>query len=98
MYDDESDRGDKIRTCGLCVPNAALYQTEPRLDISYTIIRIFYFVNHYFSYRYCSGGIFLPGSAVQEAPGPPDVENWTKIVLQASLTSVFVQFAPPREL
>ena len=24
-------RGDKIRTCDLCVPNAALYQTEPRL-------------------------------------------------------------------
>ena len=22
-------RDDKIRTCGLCVPNAALYQTEP---------------------------------------------------------------------
>ena len=29
---------------------------------------------------------------------PPDVENWTKTVLQASLTSVFVQFSPPREL
>ena len=28
---------------------------------------------------------------------PPDVENWTKTVLQASLTSVFVQFSPPRE-
>lgn len=26
-------RGDKIRTCDLCVPNAALYQTEPRLDM-----------------------------------------------------------------
>ena len=25
-------RGDKIRTCDLCVPNAALYQTEPRDD------------------------------------------------------------------
>ncbi len=49
MYDDEADRGDKIRTCGLCVPNAALYQTEPRLDISYTIIRILGFVNYYFS-------------------------------------------------
>ena len=29
---------------------------------------------------------------------PPDVENWTKTVLQASLTSVSVQFSPPREL
>ena len=29
---------------------------------------------------------------------PPDVENWTKTVLQAGLTSVFVQFSPPREL
>lgn len=27
------NRGDRIRTCGLCVPNAALYQTEPRLDL-----------------------------------------------------------------
>ena len=25
-------RDDRIRTCGLCVPNAALYQTEPHLD------------------------------------------------------------------
>ena len=25
------NRGDRIRTCDLCVPNAALYQTEPRL-------------------------------------------------------------------
>ena len=27
------NRGDRIRTCDLCVPNAALYQTEPRLDV-----------------------------------------------------------------
>ena len=26
-------RGDRIRTCDLCVPNAALYQTEPHLEI-----------------------------------------------------------------
>ena len=26
-------RCDKIRTCDLCVPNAALYQTEPRNEI-----------------------------------------------------------------
>ncbi len=26
-------RGDGTRTHGLCVPNAALYQTEPHLDI-----------------------------------------------------------------
>ena len=26
-------RRDKIRTCDLCVPNAALYQTEPRAVI-----------------------------------------------------------------
>ena len=29
-----SSRGDGIRTHDLCVPNAALYQTEPRLEIS----------------------------------------------------------------
>ena len=28
-----SGRGDKIRTCDLCVPNAALYQTEPHLEV-----------------------------------------------------------------
>ena len=27
------NRGDVIRTRDLCVPNAALYQTEPRLDM-----------------------------------------------------------------
>ena len=48
MYDDESDRGDKIRTCGLCVPNAALYQTEPRLDTSGSIIQIAEIVNRKF--------------------------------------------------
>jgi hypothetical protein len=26
-------RSDWIRTSGLCVPNAALYQTEPRFDL-----------------------------------------------------------------
>ncbi len=27
-----SGRGDRSRTCGLCVPNAALYQTELHLE------------------------------------------------------------------
>ena len=31
-------RGEVIRTLGLCVPNAALYQTEPRLDLFYLTI------------------------------------------------------------
>ena len=31
-------RRDKIRTCDLCVPNAALYQTEPRDDVNIKII------------------------------------------------------------
>ena len=43
-------RGDKIRTCGLCVPNAALYQTEPRLDTFDSIIRIVSNVNKNFTY------------------------------------------------
>ena len=42
-------RDDRIRTCDLCVPNAALYQTEPHLDTSilidlYIISRDFRFV------------------------------------------------------
>ena len=51
-------RDDRIRTCGLCVPNAALYQTEPHLDrkdrgdrvaISLAIILYFSpFVNSFF--------------------------------------------------
>ena len=31
-------RGDKTWTCGLCVPNAALYQTEPHLEIYLLLI------------------------------------------------------------
>ena len=27
------NRGDRIRTCDLGVPNAALYQAEPRPDV-----------------------------------------------------------------
>ena len=40
------NRGDVIRTRGLCVPNAALYQTEPRLDTFGSIIHLFQKVNH----------------------------------------------------
>jgi hypothetical protein len=28
-WSDNSGRGERIRTSGLCVPNAALYQAEP---------------------------------------------------------------------
>lgn len=31
------NRGDKIRTCDFHVPNVALYQTEPHLDISFYV-------------------------------------------------------------
>ena len=34
-------RSDRIRTCGLCVPNAALYQTEPRLSRQFFTINRF---------------------------------------------------------
>ena len=34
----QNGRGDKIRTCGLYVPNVALYQTEPHLDGDFFII------------------------------------------------------------
>ena len=33
------NRGDRIRTCDLGVPNAALYQAEPRPDEEYDIIK-----------------------------------------------------------
>ena len=33
-------RRDKIRTCDLCVPNAALYQTEPRDDVNINCVNI----------------------------------------------------------
>ena len=60
-------RGDKIRTCDLCVPNAALYQTEPRLvDLNFrkdTCVSLYYFgdsVNTIFCFftLYCKS-IFL---------------------------------------
>ena len=49
------NRGDVIRTRDLCVPNAALYQTEPRLDtfciimgiegnVNYILKKVFSFV------------------------------------------------------
>ena len=41
-------RDDRIRTCGLCVPNAALYQAEPHLEANYLIIRMkWYFVKSF---------------------------------------------------
>ena len=49
MGRERDGRDDRIRTCDLCVPNAALYQTEPHLDTSilidlYIISRDFRFV------------------------------------------------------
>ena len=38
LMDTHTGRGDKIRTCGLYVPNVALYQTEPHLDGVYLIV------------------------------------------------------------
>ena len=35
------NRGDVIRTRDLCVPNAALYQTEPRLDMIFSLLKRF---------------------------------------------------------
>ena len=34
-------RGDGTRTHGLCVPNAALYQTEPHLEIYYQNVKYY---------------------------------------------------------
>ena len=31
----QNGRGDKIRTCDFYVPNVALYQAEPHLDIKF---------------------------------------------------------------
>ena len=33
-----SSRSDRIWTCGLCVPNAALYQTEPHFVICFCFV------------------------------------------------------------
>ena len=58
-------RGDKIRTCDLCVPNAALYQTEPRLDYvrkyntdlrkCQQLFLIFFYFLHFFYISYTFG-------------------------------------------
>ena len=46
-------RSDGIRTHDLCVPNAALYQTEPRFANAKIIILVFYsFVNKFFQVFY----------------------------------------------
>ena len=41
-------RDDRIRTCDLCVPNAALYQTEPHLDK--LILIDLYIISHDFRF------------------------------------------------
>ena len=61
----EVSRGDKIRTCDLCVPNAALYQTEPRLDYvrkyntdlrkCQQLFLIFFYFLHFFYISYTFG-------------------------------------------
>ncbi len=47
---------------------------------------------------FTGGHLLVRHSRTRSIGRPPDVENWTKTVLQAGLTSVFVQFSPPREL
>ena len=42
------NRGDVIRTRGLCVPNAALYQTEPRFDCCSSSAIFIISDNHFF--------------------------------------------------
>src|SRR5699024_11664624 len=45
------NRNDRIRTCGLCVPNAAIYQTEPHSE---TIYAFFTRLNYYIeSFHQC---------------------------------------------
>lgn len=38
-------RGDRIRTCGLFVPNEALYQAEPHLDFDMSFIDSFFIIS-----------------------------------------------------
>ncbi len=46
-------RDDRIRTCGLCVPNATLYQAEP-----HPVIKIFYHIFIHLSTDY--GSVLFP--------------------------------------
>ena len=41
MFNVPIGRGSRIRTCGLCVPNATLYQAELCLDLTFPIIHLF---------------------------------------------------------
>ena len=43
-------RDDRIRTCDLCVPNAALYQTEPHLDKSDILLIDLYIISQCFRF------------------------------------------------
>ena len=38
-------RGDRIRTCGLFVPNEALYQAEPHLDFNTPFVDSFFIIS-----------------------------------------------------
>ena len=56
-------RSDGIRTHDLCVPNAALYQTEPRFVNASDIILIkLQFVNRFFQIFLIFSNIFVYGS------------------------------------
>ena len=65
----QSNRGDGIRTHGLCVPNAALYQTEPRLDTFDSIIRIVEIVNtNFYNFFRNYSGVFSRHPTFFSAP------------------------------
>ena len=38
------NRSDRIRTCGLYVPNVALYQAEPHLDLPFHVLRDSFYI------------------------------------------------------
>ncbi len=48
LFSSES-RGDRTRTCGILVPNQALYQTELRLVNALLLYHAFYFLSSFFS-------------------------------------------------
>ena len=81
-----NSRGDKIRTCGLCVPNAALYQTEPRLDFCFGALATV--LVHYASCQTkCQDKIYIFVISYNS-----DNSNYCLYVFLTAASAFFIQF------
>ena len=79
-------RGDRIRTCGLLVPNQARYQTALRPVTTFTLYKIVFCLSNKFCVNY------LVLSALERVPKVALVDNPTsKILSQGNVISMSIE-------